>query len=436
MEAVLARLLGSGPSTPLQLGLALNGSFANQALDVRQLQLTLPTTQRAQKNQLNLTGNFDLADPATTKGRLTAQAETLDLTPLYDALTQEPKTSAPARGTPAAPAPTPPSSSQTEPDPVVLPLQVTAEANLAQVFLREIHLQKCQLTAKIDGGKIDLDPVRLTLNGAPVNANVNLDLGVRGYTYAMALLLDKVPLEPIANTFSPDTRGQYQGLILANAKIQGAGVSGASLQKNLGGQAQFAFTNANLQLIGPKARRIIVPIATLLRVDAITKSPLSWLSAQTELGGGNINLKKFAVQSEAFEAATTGLIPITEPLTNSPLNLPVQFALRRSLAEKASLLPPNTPTNAAYAMLPQFVTVKGTFGEPKSDLNELALGGLLIKSGVGIAEKLGVKVDPKATNIIQNVTDLLTGQKPTGTNPPSTNQPAKINPLDLFRKRN
>ncbi len=130
------------------------------------------------------------------------------------------------------------------------------------------------------------------------------------------------------------------------------------------------------------------------------------------------------------------MIPIAEVLTNSPLNLPLEFALRRSLAEKASLLPPNTPTNAAYALLPKFVTVKGTIGEPKSDLNEMALGGLLLKSGVGIAEKLGVKLDPKAGNVLQGVGGLLTGQKPAAdTNAPSTNPPAKLNPLDLFRKK-
>ena len=44
---------------------------------------------------------------------------------------------------------------------------------------------------------------------------------------------------------------------------------------------------------------------------------------------GNINLSQFVVQSEAFQARTQGAIPIALVLTNSPLNLPVEFALRR-----------------------------------------------------------------------------------------------------------
>jgi len=88
-----------------------------------------------------------------------------------------------------------------------------------------------------------------------------------------------------------------------------------------------------------------------------------------------------------------------------------------------------------YVMLPKFVTIKGTFGEPKSDLNELALGGLLLKSGVGIAEKLGVNVGGKTGDAIKGVGNLLTGQKPAATNQPSKNTAPKVNPLDLFKKK-
>ncbi len=434
VEAIMARLTGSGPATPLALGVKLDGSFANQMLDLRQLQTTLAPTPRAPTNELNLTGRLDLSTPGMTKGNLTARANTLDLTQVFDAFAGEKSSAGAPAGAPASPAPA--STGNVEPEPVILPLQFTTEAILGQVYLREMAITNWQTTVKVDGGKIMLDPCRLTLNGAPVNANLDLNLGVKGYTYALSLLMDKVPLEPVANTFSPGTRGQYQGMIQANAQIKGAGVTGASLQKNLGGEAGFSLTNANLQIIGPKAKKLIVPIATLLRVNEINRSPLNWLDARTELGGGNIKLSGFTVQSEAFEARTQGVIPIAEVLTNSPLNLPVEFALRRSLAEKSSLLPPNTPTNATYAVLPKFVTIRGTIGEPKSDLNELALGGLLLKSGVGIAEKLGVKVDPKTSNLLQGVGNLLTGQKPAATtNQSATNPAPKVNPLDVFKKK-
>ena len=430
-------MTGNGPATPLSVGVKLDGSFINQVLDLRQMQLVLAPTPRALKNELNLAGRIDLSTPGTTKGNLTAKSDTLDLTQLYDAFAGQKASATTPADTAASPAstPAPASTENVEPEPVTLPLQFTVETSLGQVYLREMTITNWQTTVKVNGGQVTIDPCRLTLNGAPVNASVDLNLGVKGYTYALSLLMDKVPLEPIANSFSPQTRGQYQGLIMASAQIKGAGVTGANLHKNLGGQASFSFTNANLQLIGPRAKRLIVPIATLLRLSEITQSPLNWLDARTELGDGHIKLSEFAVQSEAFEARTQGVIPITDVLTNSPLKLPVEFALRRSLAEKSSLLPPNTPTNAIYAVLPKFVTIKGTIGEPKSELNERALGGLLLKSGVGIAEKFGVKVDPKTSNLLQGISGLLTGQKPATTNAPDTNAAPKFNPLDLFKKK-
>ena len=60
---------------------------------------------------------------------------------------------------------------------------------------------------------------------------------------------------------------------------------------------------------------------------------------------------------------------------------------------------------------------------------------MLLKSGVGIAEKLGVKVDSKSGNVLQGIGNLLTGQKPATTNQPSTNTAPKLNPLDLFNNK-
>jgi len=431
VEAVMARLMGSGPASPLSVSVNLNGSFANQVLDLRQLQVTLASTKQAPTNALNLAGRIDLATPGTTKGSLTAKSDTLDLTQLYDTFAGNQSAAAKPAGT--TPVPTP--AGNVEPEPITLPLQLTADVNLSQVYLHDITMQNCQVTAKVDGGKITLDPCRFLLNGAPVTASVDLNLGVKGCIYALTFQMDKVPLEPIADTFSPTTRGQYQGLIIASAQIKGAGITGVSLQKSLSGQASFNLTNADLQLNGPKTRQIIVPIATLLSVPEITQSPLDWLQAQTEMGGGNIRLTQFTARSAAFQATTTGVIPIAEVLNNSPLNLPIALALSRSLAQRTSLLPANTPPNAAYAMLPQFVTVTGTVGAPKADLNRLALGELLLNAGAGIAQKLGVKMEPKSGNMLQGVGSMLSGQEPATTNQPDTNAVPRFNPLNLLRNK-
>lgn len=246
-----------------------------------------------------------------------------------------------------------------------------------------------------------------------------------------------MPLEPIANTFSPDTRGQYQGLILVDAQITGAGITGAGLQRNLGGQAGFTFTNANLNLIGPKTKQVMVPIATVLGVNEITRTPLNWLDVHVDFGGGNVKVDRFIVQGAAFDARMKGTIPIATVLTNSPLNLPMEFALSRNLAEKSSLMPPNTPPDATYVTLPQFVTVGGTVGAPTSEINKLALSGLLLQSGTGIAEKLGVEIDPAVSEALKGIGGLFGGQKPAATEKEADKKDTEPKPsiFDLFKNR-
>jgi hypothetical protein len=307
------------------------------------------------------------------------------------------------------------------------------------------------MTAKINTNEVAVKPFQLTFNGAPVNASALLNLGVKGYTYDVSLNADKIPLDPIVNSFMPDSRGQYRGLILANARIQGAGITDASLQKNLTGQLGCSFTNATIQLFAnnkpPKnvfTRLIwytLEGIGVFLRVNEVASSPLNAINAQAQIGDGKINLTRVSLQSQAFEAHSQGIVPMLVPLTNSPLNLPLEFSLSRSLAQKSGMLPANTPPDAAYASLPTFVTVKGTVGDPKRDFNELALGGILLKGGVGIAEKLGVNVGDKTGGVLKGVGNLLTG--PGGTNPGVANTnnaatnppPAKFNPFDLLPKK-
>ena len=86
------------------------------------------------------------------------------------------------------------------------------------------------------------------------------------------------------------------------------------------------------------------------------------------------------------------------------------------------------------------VVVKGTVGAPKSDFKELAVGGILLKTGVGVAEKLGVNVGDKTGGILKGVGSLLTGQgtastNVTETNKAGTNTPPKRSLLDLLPKK-
>ncbi|HKS36144.1 MAG TPA: AsmA family protein, partial [Verrucomicrobiae bacterium] len=431
------------PKTPLAVDVQADGTLRKELLILKQLLVGLTPTDRA-KNQLQLAGRIDLAKTNATPSELTLRAESLDVTPYYDLFAGPPKSTAPEQAKPVPTQATAPSSPPAEPDPVSLPFkQFTFDAKIDRLFLREIAVSNFVANAKVDGGKVMLNPCQLSLNGAPLTARADLDLGVKGWIYDVGLTADKIPIEPIANSFMPESRGQYKGAILANAQIKGAGTTDASLKKNLTGQVGFALTNANVKIVPSQTKILFIPInlnliATLLNIPEIMQSPITGVDVRVNLGDGKIDLKQSKVSSPAFLANVAGVIPMADVLTNSPLNMPVELWLTQSLAQKLTLSGGGSSGEPGYAKLPTFVTVVGTIGKPDYKQDRLAQGGMVLKSGVGVAEKF-INVDEKTGGLLKGVGNLLTGQgQQTSTNtnaPAGTNPPPKRGLFDLLPKK-
>src|SRR6185503_17788537 len=142
-------------------------------------------------------------------------------------------------------------------------------------------------------------------------------------------------------------------------------------------------------------------------MDELSKSPINAIDERGDIGAGRLNLQRAFVQSPAFQSEASGTITLAEVLTNSTLNIPLHVWLQRGIADKLNTVPSDTPTNAAYAKLPDYVTIKGTIGEPKSDINKLALLGTTLKSLGGVIPG----VDKKTGDLIQGLGGLLTGQR-------------------------
>ena len=427
---------GSLPKTPLALGLTVDAGMLKQVVDLRQLALKLTPTACAQ-NLLQLAGTVDMTRSNAIAGNLKLSSAGLDFTTYYDMFAGPQTTNAAAPPTTTTPGTTNPNK---EPDAMNLPLQnFTLDVNLARVFLREIDIANLLATAKINGGRVEINPVQLSLNGAPVAANVQANLGVPGYQYGVAFTASRVPAEPFANSFGTAAKGSFVAFLNANAQISGAGTTGASLQRFLQGKVDFSLTNANIQLVGPKTKTYLVPIATILQVPEVAQSPINYLVGQLTMGGGAINLQQLVVESPAFQGLAAGTVNIASVLTNSTINrLPVDVALRRSIAIKSNLSPPTTPATTEFVKLPNFVKVSGTVGNPVVETDKLVIASLLANS------KLGNLIPGNAGNVIRNLGGLgglLGGQPPAPAatnslvpNPQTPTQPApKLNPLDLFK---
>ena len=152
------------------------------------------------------------------------------------------------------------------------------------------------------------------------------------------------------------------------------------------------------------------------------------------------------VKGDAFLVSASGGVRISEVLESSPILVPLEISLAQAIAQRANLLPANTPTNAVYAKLPAFATVAGTLGkvETKTDRLQLlqittrAASGLLGARGAGALGGVLGGVGEKVNSLTGTLGGLLGGAKPAATNAASagsTNKPAPFNPLDLLKKK-
>ena len=439
----------------------MDTSLRKQVLDLRQCQVTLSPTARA-KNEVQVKGQVDMSKTNATQGSVKLLAESLDVTAYYDLFADKPKsaeTKSPKVSPKTASKPAMAETGETEPAAVNLPFKnFTAEVNIGRFYLREVDIANWQTTAKLDGGRVLLKPFQLTLNGAPVNANADLNLAVSGYQYDVALNADKIPLTPLVNSFQPERKGQLGGVFTAKANVKGAGVTGASLQKNLTGQFSVVSTNLNLALANVKSKAIksvinvVIAIPSLIRnpaagvgnllgqltgtgdkensgwVDQLTAAPINVVEVRGSAGNGRVDLKEGIVRSDAFEAQAHGDIRLATVLTNSTLQVPVRILLRRSLADRIGLVNANAPTNQTYFAMPDFLTMQGTIGDPDPHRNNTVLAGMAAKAVAGAL------TGSKAGGILKGFGGLLTGEGLSNTNNTSTNQPGLLDSLDIFKK--
>lgn len=433
---------GKLPKDPLALGAKLDVAMAKQVVDLKNIQLTLTPTDRA-KNEVTLTGKVNLAKMDAVSGDLKLTSDGLDFTRYYDlfAGNTAPTTGKPASTDTKTTTPAPSATPEAEAAPYTLPVSTfRADIDIKKLYLREIAAEKWLTTVIINGSHVKVEPAQLTLNNAPVNAKVDLDLSVPGYRYDIAAKATKIPLAPIANSFAPEYKDRAAGDLFADINVKGAGTTGKSLQKNLTGNISLNFTNANIQIVEKGSfYTVIYGMAFALRVPELLKSPLDAVDAKAILGNGEIDLQSAGAHSPAFVATTKGKIKIADNIKDSKLNLPVDVSLAAGLAKHLSITDRNP--SSPYVQLPSFLTITGTIDKIDYDKKEKVIAGLLLKS-VGA---LPIDIGEKGGNILKGVGNVLTGQPMTTNAPPqsTTNAPSKtttnktgvLDVIDLFKKK-
>jgi uncharacterized protein involved in outer membrane biogenesis len=355
--------------------------------------------------------------------------------------------------TPTTPAT--PGEAEAEPGPLKLPIQqFTADLKIDRLYAKSAVISNWVATAKLADNILVVAPFQLTANGAPLAGTAKLDLGKPGFAYEVGLQADRVPLAPLVDAFAPDRHGQLRGDLDAKLQMAGAGVTSPNLQKNLTGSFEGGSTNLTLALSDVRSSllksviNVIIGIPELVRnpsgmldnlvgqlaganreqsggwVDQFAKSPIQVITARGKAANGRVELEQARVQSAAFTADARGTVTLAPVLTNSPIEIPVQVALRRPLAEAVGLASASTPTNETYVKLPDFLTMQGTLGEPKKKLNTVALVAVSAKAGASLLGNTGNPDLDKAAGVLDAVGSLFGVGGGTATNKASANAPA------------
>jgi hypothetical protein len=461
------------PATPLEAKLLVDASVAKHVADVRQVQLTLTPTSRA-KNQFRLQGHVDMSKTNAWTGNLALSSDGMDLTTYYDLFAGTNKPTAVAQK--AANTPTTGSTGGVATSAAAtnqLPFRnFTVDAKVGQFYLREIAATNFLTTVKIDGGHVLLKPFQLTLNGSPMLATADVDMGVPGYKYAVTFNTTNVPFTPLWNTFNPTEKGQVGGALSARLDISGVGFDGESLQKTLKGTFEIGTTNLNLDVAkikNPILRDLVAVIAKLPEIasnpvgaaesivtgitsrtvgkltgglsDEVSKSPIDVITARGNAADGKVTVQQVVVRSTVFEAdVTNGTVTLAPVLTNSPINFPISIWMSQPIMARVPMLAGSNPqTNSGYVKIPDFYGEKGTLGNPKPSINALGFGKNVLQQFVpGLGGGSGTN---GSGNLLQGVGNLLRGggvntnQSPTNeTNQSTTNQSPVNNLLNRILK--
>lgn len=419
------------PATPLAAAFQFDGALDKQVLNLKNFQVALTPTARG-TNVIQLSGQVDMSKP-NVEGTLKLAADSIDVTSYMDMFMPSnapAKTASAAPAAKSAPAATPAPAANPNQEPAAMHFPVrnfTAAVDIKRFYLREIDIAGLQATTKIDDAHIVVNPFQLTLNGAPVSATVDADLGVPGFKYDVALNATSVPLPPFVDSFAPQNKGMVGGTISAQAKVTGAGITGASLQTNLVGQFNINTTNLNLSATNMPTKTLKVLVGAVAQVPGLvanaggtglgllqnaiglgsstnvdmTKSAVEVIATKGTMGSGKIEISQLLIQSPAFQAQAPGTITLAAVLTNSTLNIPASVALERSVAQKCYLATAND-TNA-YSQLPPFLTVTGTVGNPQKHLETTAL----LKFALQQATSQGAAGKGSTGQILQGVSGLF-----------------------------
>ncbi|MDA7525271.1 AsmA family protein, partial [Verrucomicrobia bacterium] len=392
----------------LQSELDLDLAWNTQHLEIRPSFFKLTPTSLAD-NVIKVSGQIPFM---ASKGNLRVSSPSMDLTSYFDLIAKPEEAQVEVQ-----PVSTPDVASAPQSGALDVPMgEFDVKLDIAKLIVRDISMKAFQAHALWQTNTLTIRPLSMTLNEGLIKAEMAMDFAKPDWGYDMTLEVDQIPIEAFIDTLSPSQKGQVSGMISGKAEWKGAGLTETGWQRNLNGAMSLKYTDADINFVSPKMRLLMTPITAVLRLPELLKAPINGIETNLKIENQILALDAFKVQSDAFQIHASGEIPLDNVLTNSVLNLPVEFYLERSIARKSNLMPSSAPKETSHVKLPDFVKLEGTIGAPKTKTDKLVLSGLLVKSGAGLVKSAAVlplNVGEGAVKVLKDVGGFLTGDSKT-----------------------
>ena len=399
-----ARVPGD-PAQSLDTTLNIQAAGTNRVLHLKQCVVALPPTKKA-ANQVNLDGSVDLRRWKAPGAQLKLASDEADITPLM-AILENPD--APAEPNEAAGT----ASSKSE----LGFHNFNLNLNLKRLLWRDLWVTNLTGNVRIDGRKFTFHPVQMHLLGAPGKIEGQMQT-VEGQTQ-MALNIDVqgVPLDPVIRHFAPDHKIQW-GKLTANGFLKALGWSGESFRNSFtvrgidpAAPAQLVIEDSHW---GFKEDDWLVGIiAGSLNLPQLLDSHFNSAELALIAQDGKAHFE-LAVGGPLLRAGTRGEGQLGSRFLDTTIKQDISIELPPKLAEEFRALGILFPQDG-FMEMPTFLSMEGAIRKPKIEVDEIALGQILV---LGITGRPG---------------SLLRRLNPLKDKPDGEGKELDLNPLDILR---
>lgn len=269
-----------------------------------------------------------------------------------------------------------------EPGPIDLGgLALTAQLALTNLTYSEVKIGTCDGSVRVADNKVIIKSMDLDVNGGKVNVSGDIDLGVKGFKYALRTTVTKLPFEPFVATFAPKFSRMVTGSLDSfELGASGAGLTMAGIAKSL-----TADTRLDLGPIGIRDIPELTAWADKIKIPELRQLQFDSGALEGGFEAGKALIKSFAISGRDQAAVVTGSVGLDQVL-----DLSVEAGVGGKVAERLKGiggLQSFATTRGSHAYLPVPIRVTGTIADPKIDFTALSKD-VIVKFGLGKANQL------------------------------------------------